>query len=123
MNDRHDASEEFSLERQRRTGRASAREKGEDESTTTRPNKPSSTEVKCLPLAMLCHADHVPDHLGGSYAGDQAIVSGLEREVLFPLIGIEPRFAVRSILFGFTGHHVIFPTDAVRKRIILHLRG
>ncbi|MGX9948517.1 LPD7 domain-containing protein (plasmid) [Bradyrhizobium denitrificans] len=46
MNDRHDASEEFSLERQRRTGRASAREKGEDESTTTRPNKPSSTEVK-----------------------------------------------------------------------------
>ncbi|OSJ29787.1 hypothetical protein BSZ19_26160 [Bradyrhizobium japonicum] len=39
MNDRHDASEEFSLERQRRAGRASAREKGED------LNKPSSAKV------------------------------------------------------------------------------
>ncbi|SFJ58647.1 LPD7 domain-containing protein [Bradyrhizobium sp. Gha] len=39
MSARHDASEEFSLERQRRAGRASAREKGEG------PNKPSSAEV------------------------------------------------------------------------------
>lgn len=46
MSARHDASEEFSLERQRRAGRASAREKGEDESITTARNKPSSTEVK-----------------------------------------------------------------------------
>lgn len=45
MNNGHDASEDFSLERQRRTGRASAREKGEDESITTAPNKPSSVEV------------------------------------------------------------------------------
>ena len=44
MSARHDASEEFSLERQRRAGRASAREKGEDESTTA-PNKSSSAEV------------------------------------------------------------------------------
>ncbi|MCP1758646.1 MULTISPECIES: LPD7 domain-containing protein [Bradyrhizobium] len=43
MNDRHD--EEFSLERQRRAGRASAREKGEDESLATARNKPSSAEV------------------------------------------------------------------------------
>ncbi|XFF02352.1 ATP-dependent exoDNAse, alpha subunit (plasmid) [Bradyrhizobium guangxiense] len=45
MNDKHDASEEFSLERQRRAGRASAREKGKDESIATAPNKPSSAEV------------------------------------------------------------------------------
>ncbi|MDH2404962.1 hypothetical protein QCM77_34340 [Bradyrhizobium sp. SSUT18] len=45
MNDRHNASEEFSLERQRRSGRASAREKEEDESIATAPNKPSSAEV------------------------------------------------------------------------------
>lgn len=45
MTDRHDASEEFSLERQRRAGRASAREKGEDGSVATAPNKPSSAEV------------------------------------------------------------------------------
>ncbi|WP_159109520.1 LPD7 domain-containing protein [Bradyrhizobium sp. USDA 3458] len=45
MNDRHDASKEFSLERQRRAGRASAREKGEQESIATGPNKPSSAEV------------------------------------------------------------------------------
>lgn len=42
MNDGHDASEDFTLERQRRVGRASARNKGDDEST---PNKPSSPEV------------------------------------------------------------------------------
>jgi hypothetical protein len=45
MNDRRDNSEEFSLERQRRAGRASAREKGEDESVATAPKKPSSAEV------------------------------------------------------------------------------
>ncbi|MFK4532082.1 hypothetical protein ABIA00_000265 [Bradyrhizobium ottawaense] len=45
MNDRHDASVEFSLERQRRAGRASAREKRQDESITTARNKPSSAEV------------------------------------------------------------------------------
>jgi len=45
MKDRHDASEEFSLERQRRAARASARQKGEDESIATAPNKPSSAEV------------------------------------------------------------------------------
>ncbi|WP_230646832.1 LPD7 domain-containing protein [Bradyrhizobium sp. Leaf401] len=45
MNDRHDASEEFSLERQPRAGRASARETGEDESVATAHNKPSSAEV------------------------------------------------------------------------------
>ncbi|MET4315275.1 LPD7 domain-containing protein [Bradyrhizobium sp. RT4b] len=45
MNERHDASEEFSLERQRRAGRASTREKGEYESIATRPNKPPSGEV------------------------------------------------------------------------------
>ena len=44
MNDRHDASQEFSLERQRRAGRASAREKGEDEIATA-PKTPSSAEV------------------------------------------------------------------------------
>ncbi|MGY3506660.1 MULTISPECIES: LPD7 domain-containing protein [unclassified Bradyrhizobium] len=43
MSARHDASEEFSLERQRRAGRASAREKGEGESATA--PKPSSAEV------------------------------------------------------------------------------
>ena len=45
MNDRHDASEEFSLERQRHAARASARQNGEDESIATAPNKPSSAEV------------------------------------------------------------------------------
>lgn len=45
MNDRHDGNEEFSLERQHRAGRASAREKGDDESTATVPNTPSSAEV------------------------------------------------------------------------------
>lgn len=45
MNDRRENSEEFSLELQRRAGRASAREKGKDESATTAPNKPSSVEV------------------------------------------------------------------------------
>ncbi|WP_445222700.1 LPD7 domain-containing protein (plasmid) [Bradyrhizobium sp. Pa8] len=45
MNDGHDASEDFSLERRRRTGRASARDKGDDESVATAPNKPSSAEV------------------------------------------------------------------------------
>jgi hypothetical protein len=45
MNDRHDASEEFSLERQRPAGRASARETGEDESIATAPNKLSYAEV------------------------------------------------------------------------------
>ena len=45
MSARHDASEAFSLERQRREGRASAREKGEDDSLTTAPNKPSAAEV------------------------------------------------------------------------------
>jgi len=44
MNDRHEASVEFSLERQRRAGRASAREKG-DESLATAPKKSSSAEV------------------------------------------------------------------------------
>lgn len=45
MNDRHDASEEFSLERQRRPGPASAREKGEDESRATAPNQRSVEKV------------------------------------------------------------------------------
>ncbi|MBR0857742.1 LPD7 domain-containing protein [Bradyrhizobium liaoningense] len=45
MNERHDASEEFSLEQQRRAGRASTREKREDESIARAPNKPSSAEV------------------------------------------------------------------------------
>lgn len=45
MNDKHDASEEFSLERQGRAGRASPREKEEDESIAIAPNKPSSAEV------------------------------------------------------------------------------
>ncbi|RTM14159.1 MAG: hypothetical protein EKK33_07155 [Bradyrhizobiaceae bacterium] len=45
MNVRHDASEEFSLERQHRAAHASARQKGEDESLATAPNKPSSAEV------------------------------------------------------------------------------
>ena len=45
MNDRHDATEEISLERQRRAWRASVREKREDESIAPVPNKPSSTEV------------------------------------------------------------------------------
>lgn len=45
MNDRRDASEEFSLERQLRAGRSSAREKGVDESITTAPNKRSYAEV------------------------------------------------------------------------------
>jgi hypothetical protein len=45
MNDGHDASEDFSLERQRRAGRASARDKGDDESIAPAPNKPSSAEV------------------------------------------------------------------------------
>lgn len=45
MNERHDASEEFSLERQRSAGRVSASGKGEYESVATAPNKPSSAEV------------------------------------------------------------------------------
>lgn len=45
MNDRHDPSEEFSLERQRRAGTASAGEKEKDESIATAINKASSTEV------------------------------------------------------------------------------
>lgn len=45
MNDGHDASEDFSLERQRRAGRASARDNADDESVATAPNKPSSAEV------------------------------------------------------------------------------
>ncbi|MEY9365311.1 hypothetical protein ABH994_008090 [Bradyrhizobium yuanmingense] len=45
MNDRPDASEEFSLERRRRMGRASTREKGGDETIATPPSKHSSAEV------------------------------------------------------------------------------
>ncbi|WP_377830925.1 LPD7 domain-containing protein (plasmid) [Bradyrhizobium lupini] len=45
MNDRHDASEEFSLERERRGGRASAREKGGDESIATSPSNALSAEL------------------------------------------------------------------------------
>ncbi|MDH6261711.1 LPD7 domain-containing protein [Bradyrhizobium sp. BR13661] len=45
MNDRHEASEEFSLERQRRTGPASAREKGDNDTRATTPSQPSSAEV------------------------------------------------------------------------------
>jgi hypothetical protein len=45
MNDGHNASEKFSLERQRRAGRAPARDKGDHESIATAPNKPSSVEV------------------------------------------------------------------------------
>lgn len=45
MNDRHDASEKFSVQRRRSAARASAAEKGEDESIATAPNKPSSAEV------------------------------------------------------------------------------
>lgn len=45
MNDMRDDSEDFSLERQRRAGSASAREKGADESIATAPNKPSSAKV------------------------------------------------------------------------------
>ncbi|MGY4567119.1 LPD7 domain-containing protein [Bradyrhizobium sp. USDA 3256] len=45
MNDRHDASEEFSLERQRRARSASAREEGKDESRAPASNQPSSAEV------------------------------------------------------------------------------
>jgi len=45
MNDRHEASEEFSLERQRRTGPESTREKGEDESRATAPNQRSVGKV------------------------------------------------------------------------------
>ncbi|MBR0899058.1 hypothetical protein JQ616_29250 [Bradyrhizobium tropiciagri] len=44
MNDRHDASGEFSLERQSRAGRAPTREKGEVEIATA-PKKPSSAKV------------------------------------------------------------------------------
>lgn len=44
MNDGHDASGDFSLERQRRPGPASARNKG-DESIATAPDKPPSAEV------------------------------------------------------------------------------
>ena len=45
MNDRRDASTHFSLERQRRAGRDSAREKTEDESISIARSKPSSAEV------------------------------------------------------------------------------
>ncbi|UPK31072.1 LPD7 domain-containing protein [Bradyrhizobium sp. 195] len=45
MNDGHDASGDFSLERQRRAGRASARDKGDNEAIATAPNTPSSAEV------------------------------------------------------------------------------
>ncbi|MGY8635491.1 LPD7 domain-containing protein [Bradyrhizobium sp. 14AA] len=44
MNDRHDASDEFSLERPRRAGRASARKKGEDDIAIA-SKKLSSAEV------------------------------------------------------------------------------
>lgn len=45
MNDRHDASGEFSLERHHRAGGTSARRKGEDQSIAPASNKPSSVEV------------------------------------------------------------------------------
>jgi hypothetical protein len=45
MNDRHDANEDFSLERQRRAGRTSARRKGEDLSVVPASNKSTSVEV------------------------------------------------------------------------------
>ncbi|MET4716000.1 hypothetical protein ABIF63_000103 [Bradyrhizobium japonicum] len=45
MNDGHDASGDFSLERQRRAGRASTRDKGDEESIARAANKPSSPEV------------------------------------------------------------------------------
>jgi len=45
MNDTRDRSGDFSLERQRRAGRVSARDKGRDESIATAPNRPSSVEV------------------------------------------------------------------------------
>lgn len=45
MNDMRDYNEDFSLERQRRAGSASARETGEAASTATAPNNPSSAEV------------------------------------------------------------------------------
>ena len=45
MNDGHDASADFSLERQQRAGRASARDKRDDEPKSTTPNKLLSAEV------------------------------------------------------------------------------
>lgn len=45
MNDGHDASGDFSLERQRRARRASTRHKGDEESIARAANKPSSPEV------------------------------------------------------------------------------
>lgn len=45
MNDMRYDSEEFSLERRRSVGRASAGEKGKDEPVATAPNKASSAEV------------------------------------------------------------------------------
>lgn len=45
MNDGHDTSEDFTLERQRHAGRASARNRGDDQSIAAAPNKPSSAEV------------------------------------------------------------------------------
>ncbi|MCK1494383.1 hypothetical protein IVB14_29235 [Bradyrhizobium sp. 180] len=45
MNYGRDASGDFSLERQRRAGRASAGDKGDGESIATAPNKPSSAEL------------------------------------------------------------------------------
>jgi len=45
MNDTRDHSGGFSLERQRRAGRVSARDKARDESIATAPNRPSSVEI------------------------------------------------------------------------------
>ena len=45
MNDTRNESEEFSLERRRSVGRASAREKGEGDAIAIAPSKPTSVEV------------------------------------------------------------------------------
>ena len=59
-------------------------------------------DVKCLPMPMLCHADHVADYFGGGQPSDQAIDRDFEREVLAAFIRIQPGVAVQLILAGFT---------------------
>ncbi|PPQ14473.1 hypothetical protein CV770_36735 [Bradyrhizobium sp. AC87j1] len=49
MNDRHDASKEFSLERQRRAGRASGRDKGEDKVATASKNPSAEVSDSAFP--------------------------------------------------------------------------
>ncbi len=59
-----------------------------------------AADVKCLPLAMLCHADHVPDYFRCGQPGDQSIFRDFEGQILATFVGIEARFPAMPVSSG-----------------------